>query len=185
MSYAAIPTVYGGHTFRSRLEATWAAFFDAFGWRWRYEPVDLNGYIPDFTVDSIYGPMLVEVKPIDFEAPNREMLREAGRKMNAAIVGTEFDGRPALFLGRGPCDIGGNYCIGLMNSPWAVEGAAPTASRGLCSTALEVGGLTPTWDHIRDPLDLWTTADLSSRILLDDLWGYASDATAYKGPATQ
>jgi hypothetical protein len=34
----AIKTKYGGYTFRSRLEARWAAFFDAFGLKWTYEP---------------------------------------------------------------------------------------------------------------------------------------------------
>jgi hypothetical protein len=47
----AIPTKYRGVQFRSRLEARWAAFFDLVGWPWRYEPLDLNGYIPDFIVE--------------------------------------------------------------------------------------------------------------------------------------
>ncbi len=51
-----------GTIFRSRLEARWAALFDAIGWKWEYEPFDLDGYIPDF---AILGdrPLLVEVKP--------------------------------------------------------------------------------------------------------------------------
>ena len=61
-SFEAIPTVYEGVRYRSRLEARWAAFFDQIGWRHTYEPFDANGYIPDF---AIYGsePLLVEVKP--------------------------------------------------------------------------------------------------------------------------
>jgi hypothetical protein len=46
--YASIPTRYRGTEFRSRLEARWAAFADLVGWKWRYEPIDLNGWIPDF-----------------------------------------------------------------------------------------------------------------------------------------
>ncbi|HYE98510.1 MAG TPA: hypothetical protein VEJ18_06335 [Planctomycetota bacterium] len=46
----AIPTVYAGVQFRSRLEARWAAYFDLWGVRWQYEPLDLNGYIPDFVI---------------------------------------------------------------------------------------------------------------------------------------
>lgn len=57
----AIPTKYAGVQFRSRLEARWAAMFDLLGWRWEYEPIDLDGYIPDFIVR---GSLLVEVKPI-------------------------------------------------------------------------------------------------------------------------
>lgn len=69
----AIPTSYAGVRFRSRLEARWAAFFDLLEWKWDYEPIDLNGYIPDFIVrrpmmsyDGIAGledPFIVEVKP--------------------------------------------------------------------------------------------------------------------------
>lgn len=58
----AIPTTVNGLRFRSRLEATWAAFFDACGWGWEYEPLDLNGYIPDFVL-KFYKPLIVEVKP--------------------------------------------------------------------------------------------------------------------------
>lgn len=42
------PTKYSGVLFRSRLEARWAAFFDLIDWRWEYEPVDLEGWTPDF-----------------------------------------------------------------------------------------------------------------------------------------
>lgn len=48
-----IPTTYKGVNFRSRLEATWAAMFDLLELKWSYEPIDLDGWIPDFvlTVD--------------------------------------------------------------------------------------------------------------------------------------
>lgn len=48
MRYKPHPTRYNGVEFRSRLEARWAAFFDILGWEWRYEPVDLEGWTPDF-----------------------------------------------------------------------------------------------------------------------------------------
>jgi len=48
--FVARPTSYAGVRFRSRLEATWAAFFDQLGWRWRYEPVDFANWVPDFEV---------------------------------------------------------------------------------------------------------------------------------------
>lgn len=52
----AIPTVYKGVTFRSRIEARWAVFFDAMGIRWDYElegfELESGGktlrYLPDF-----------------------------------------------------------------------------------------------------------------------------------------
>lgn len=57
-----IPTEYNGVRFRSRLEARWAAMFDLFDWQWEYEPLDLEGYIPDFLL-KFHVPLLVEVKP--------------------------------------------------------------------------------------------------------------------------
>lgn len=45
-----IPTIYQGVQMRSRLEAKWAAFFDLMGWKWSYEPADLDGWIPDFVL---------------------------------------------------------------------------------------------------------------------------------------
>lgn len=63
MSAYGIPTEYKGVHFRSRLEATWARFFDACGWAWDYEPIDLRGYIPDFVLRGARQ-HLVDVKPI-------------------------------------------------------------------------------------------------------------------------
>jgi hypothetical protein len=57
---AAIPTEYRGVHMRSRLEARHASFFDLVGWTWDYEPYDLNGYIPDFVIDSR---LVIECKP--------------------------------------------------------------------------------------------------------------------------
>jgi hypothetical protein len=65
------PTKYGGVMFRSRLEARWAAFFDLLGWVWRYEPIDLDGWTPDFYLKFPCGhsecggfhELYVEVKP--------------------------------------------------------------------------------------------------------------------------
>jgi hypothetical protein len=63
-----IQTRYRGHHFRSRLEARWAVFFDAMGFKWEYEPegFDLDGklYLPDFRVWTPQGnPIWYEVKP--------------------------------------------------------------------------------------------------------------------------
>ncbi len=59
-----IPTIYKGIQMRSRAEARWAAFFDEMGWEWLYEPIDLDGYIPDFYLLGRGGakPCIVEVK---------------------------------------------------------------------------------------------------------------------------
>jgi len=75
-----IATQYRGARFRSRLEARWAQMFDVLGWPWVYEPVDLDGYIPDFVLKFDAGPMLIEVKP----AFDLDGLRAAARKIDAA-----------------------------------------------------------------------------------------------------
>lgn len=64
---AAIPTVYRGVRYRSRLEARWAAFFDQLGWNHTYEPYDLGLWSPDFIIKiagEYTNAILVEVKPI-------------------------------------------------------------------------------------------------------------------------
>ena len=62
MAPSAIPTTYAAGAYRSRLEARWAAFFDAIGWRYTYEPFDAAGYIPDFVIHGD-APLIVEVGP--------------------------------------------------------------------------------------------------------------------------
>jgi hypothetical protein len=61
-----IPTEYAGHTFRSRLEARWAAFFDYANIQWSYEPegyeLPSGRYLPDFWLPEIEGGCWFEVK---------------------------------------------------------------------------------------------------------------------------
>lgn len=45
------PTKYHGVEFRSRLEAHWACFFDLCGLEWKYEPIKLGDWIPDFLLE--------------------------------------------------------------------------------------------------------------------------------------
>lgn len=70
-SIKAHPTLYKGVLYRSRLEARWAAFFGLCLWEHEYEPIDLEGWTPDFYVkipckdsecDEFHG-LFVEVKP--------------------------------------------------------------------------------------------------------------------------
>jgi hypothetical protein len=65
MSIKAIQTKYKGYMFRSRLEAKWAVFFDAIGWKWEYEKEGFemsNGtkYLPDFYLPELK--LWVEIK---------------------------------------------------------------------------------------------------------------------------
>ena len=64
-----IPTTYDGVRFRSRLEARWAYFFNAFGIKWQYEPYELDGWIPDFVFKGQHEEILVEVKPVTSRCP--------------------------------------------------------------------------------------------------------------------
>lgn len=95
----AIPTVYKGTRFRSRLEARWAAFFDICRWSWDYEPIDLSGYIPDFIM-SFARPLLVEVKPLLWDRSTNETIliettktkiRSSGWTGQVLLVGARLD----------------------------------------------------------------------------------------------
>ncbi len=100
---AAIPTKYSGVQFRSRLEARWAAFFDLLGWTWAYEPIDLDGYIPDFILTA--DRRLIEVKPAlklaDYE-PAQEKIKRSGWTGPAATVGAivgEYPDHDCVLIG--------------------------------------------------------------------------------------
>lgn len=62
MSTNSIPITINGIRFRSLVEARWAEMFSKLGWEWEYEPIELNGYIPDFIIKFPYRHLLVEVK---------------------------------------------------------------------------------------------------------------------------
>lgn len=88
----AYPTVYKGCSMRSRLEARWAAFFDLCGWKWTYEPFDLNGYSPDFML-HFKTPMIAEVKPCihphEF-SQHTPKVESSGWDGEAIILGASF-----------------------------------------------------------------------------------------------
>lgn len=69
-----IATTYRKYLFRSRLEAKWAAFFDLCMWPWSYEPVDFDGWIPDFAIGE--RPTLVEIKPFFHEEQWEDTFRK-------------------------------------------------------------------------------------------------------------
>jgi hypothetical protein len=58
------PTTYRDVRFRSRLEATWAAYFDLAGVAWEYEPFDLEGWTPDLLLRVGAVELLAEIKPV-------------------------------------------------------------------------------------------------------------------------
>lgn len=76
----AIPCIYDGVRFRSRLEAKWAMLFDRLAWPWIYEPVAYAGWIPDFVLTFPHAPLLVEVKPFDY--PRRQEIEAYQAKID-------------------------------------------------------------------------------------------------------
>lgn len=88
-----IRTKYKGIRFRSILEAKWAFMFDGFGWEWQYEPFELHGYIPDFSL-GFYKPFIVEIKPLvdaSILAAAQSKLSSSGWKGEAAIFSHTID----------------------------------------------------------------------------------------------
>lgn len=82
-----IRTLYRGILFRSRTEARWAAFFDALGWHWEYEPADLDGYLPDFLLPFDGGDLIVEVKgPVEDMAIAESKIECSGWRDEALVV---------------------------------------------------------------------------------------------------
>lgn len=67
----AIPCSYNGRNFRSLLEGRIAYFFDKMNFNWKYEPIELDGYIPDFVLEypvesnayPVNTTLFVDVKP--------------------------------------------------------------------------------------------------------------------------
>ena len=72
----ALPTLYNGVEFRSRLEGRWAVFMDHLGVAWEYEAegFDLWGdwYLPDFRIPHLEA--WLEIKPMQ---PNKRERRVA------------------------------------------------------------------------------------------------------------
>lgn len=76
MEIKAIPTIYNGVQFRSKLEAQYALLFDLLYVEWAYEPAQFtvgfyekHGYIPDFYLKD--EGMWVEIKPPNFTGDER------------------------------------------------------------------------------------------------------------------
>lgn len=94
--------MYRGVRYRSRLEARWARLFDWAGWRYDYEPVDLDGWIPDFAVDlpDPAGPALVEckpaIKPSDF-APAQSKAEASGASGTVVVLGARWSREPGVW----------------------------------------------------------------------------------------
>ena len=111
----AIPTLYNGVQFRSRLEARWAAFFNLVGWRWDYEPIDLKGWAPDFALIGRNEKIFVEVKPIIWPDNEKECIKICEERHDLKKVRNYTEGE-ILILGAclpGECDAFNNGSLSL------------------------------------------------------------------------
>ncbi len=109
IKYAAIPTMYAGVQYRSRLEAKWACLLDHYRIHFDYEPFELGGgkkaYIPDFIIELNGQSILLECKPAirtsEFKGPAKRITRSGWT--GPAIIGGSClylasDDRPDLTL---------------------------------------------------------------------------------------
>lgn len=186
---AAKPTLYKDTMFRSRLEARWAAFFDLAGWRWAYEPVDLERWTPDFVLPGAANSILSEVKPLTWSEPEQilqdaELAKVLGQRTDRVCTDGLKD--ELLVLGNGPQRIGADWVLGVLaDESW---GAAPdwavlcgndtVAGLDFCSRsgafAYRMGG---EWDgnaHVKPINDNLPRA----------LWANAGALVQWKGAAT-
>ncbi len=93
-----LPTSYDGTNFRSRLEASWAAFFNLLGWNWEYEtPTAFGKWMPDFTLlfhdeSRTERRIYVEVKPKKHFAAAIEKIEKSGCEDPVLILADGPDG---------------------------------------------------------------------------------------------
>lgn len=155
-----IPTVYKGIRMRSRLEARYAAFFDELNWPWEYEPVDLDGYIPDYIIGFEHGELLFEVKGPDEELAGAELKLElSGWQGGAIIAAGQVDGpRIGRFLEYDPEVILWDvarlfYCLSC--GAVSVHAAAGNWKCRSCGEGRSGGN-----DHVGefDPAEAWVSA---------------------------
>lgn len=192
------PTTYAGVNFRSRLEATWAAFFDLCGWEWEYEPFDLEGWTPDFLLKGNTR-CLIEVKPVDFSESPKEWwgLNAVALAKKYAPKAFDYESKfPAakegavspeiMILGNGPYYDPGYFAPWMMGvfvrEIWGVMGSIPASFFGGSDRPLDYAScegcfayrMSGEYDgdhhlvHIKD--------DLPSR-----LWKEAQNKTRWKG----
>lgn len=83
-----IPTKHKDRQMRSILEKRWATFFDLLGWRYEYEPFELDGWIPDFLLFGSRHSVLVEIKPVTV------FPRDVAEKVSASGFGGLADPSP-------------------------------------------------------------------------------------------
>ena len=92
-----IPTIgVRGIQYRSRIEAQWAYIFEKLEWNWEYEPIDLDGYIPDFIIKFDEEEILIEIKgdtniwKEEVYKPHKDKIIKSGWKGQFGILGSVY-----------------------------------------------------------------------------------------------
>jgi hypothetical protein len=190
---AGIPTTYRYNAMRSRLEARWAAFFDLIGWSWTYEPLDADGYIPDFLIHGD-APFLVEVGSCVTQSEYIAKGEKARRAFpgHHAVIGEPLDQVKVLLPERWVAVVGvtATYresrwrrsAFGLLaQETWPGEGFASPLFWEQCEKG-HVGVLAPaagfgTWPcgHPFDQVIVGPGADE-----IEDLWARAGSSVQWK-----
>jgi hypothetical protein len=165
------PTVYNGIHFRSRLEATWAAFFDRLGWRWEYEHEEIAGWLPDFSIRDAAGfDFLVEVKPEITFSPGSGVMKKMEKSRGDKVV--------LLVSAPFACDIeyhGGTVLGVCFPCPWGFD---EWETSFLCETGdgFAIGSIA---DKLHDGDELLPARKVAfSRAR--SMWGKAKKATRYE-----
>ena len=176
--------MYRGTRFRSRLEARWAAFFDALNWEWAYEPIDLDWYIPDFILRFPHAPVVVEVKPdMDRAAlwTHAPKIARSGWAGEFLIVGS------ALFEDNG---YGRGHAVGLLGDRSDAPPGEAIAGDGNVFRCLSCGRLSLLHDDCSYHCRVSGCWDGQNHIgdldagEVDGLWAAAGNRVQWRGSAT-
>jgi hypothetical protein len=148
----AVPTEYDGTTFRSRLEADWAATLNANGIRWEYEPQTITlpsgtVYIPDFWLPEL-GTWIEAKGP---GIPRVEKTIELAKSRACHCEGEcscRWPGGELVILGRQSLDASGEE-IGRIPTYGYANWETPHGPSAYCITCL--GCLRVQWITLRRP----------------------------------
>ena len=92
-----LSAMYRGLRFRSRVEATWAAFFDIVRWPWEYSSIHVGEYVPAFVLHFPQAPVLIDVMTISGDA--WDLQKYVGQLEAATWAGEKLIVGAALFEG--------------------------------------------------------------------------------------
>jgi P4 family phage/plasmid primase-like protien len=136
-NHKGIPTIGArGIQFRSRIEAQWAYIFEMLEWNWDYEPIDLQGYIPDFIIKfDDANEILIEIKgdtkiwKEEVYTPHKDKIIKSGWKGQFGILGGAYkEGSAESWINIGKVFNGGWYQDDLVlrknnkNNKWSLGG---------------------------------------------------------------